>query len=34
AAEFSVLSSQRLMELSGSRQALLAMQTHLPSLAQ
>jgi murein DD-endopeptidase MepM/ murein hydrolase activator NlpD len=28
AAEFSVLSSQRLMELSGSRQALLAMQTH------
>ncbi|TWX51156.1 OapA family protein [Colwellia hornerae] len=28
AAEFSALSSQRLMELSGSRQALLAMQTH------
>jgi murein DD-endopeptidase MepM/ murein hydrolase activator NlpD len=27
-AEFAVLSSQRLMELSGSRQALLAMQTH------
>jgi murein DD-endopeptidase MepM/ murein hydrolase activator NlpD len=27
-AEFAILSSQRLMELSGSRQALLAMQTH------